>query len=110
MNVIFHIDESAKWPMVLNNVQHYQEWLTAHHVNAEVEILANGDAVAAAVQGSEVDLSTVANSNTNVSVCANSLKQRHVDQDSLQPGLNVVPVGVIELAQKQQAGFAYIRP
>jgi intracellular sulfur oxidation DsrE/DsrF family protein len=110
MNVIFHIDESAKWPMVLNNVQHYHEWLTAHRVNAQVEILANGDAVTDAVQGSKVDLSAVANGNTSVSVCANSLNQRHIDQNSLQTGLHVVPVGVIELAQKQQAGFAYIRP
>ncbi|KRM87391.1 DsrE family protein [Lacticaseibacillus thailandensis] len=110
MNVIFHIDEMAKWPMVLNNVMHYHEWLTAHQQTAHVEILANGDAVRGAETGSDVQLTPVAQAGTVVAVCANSLNQRHIDQRQLQAGVTVVPVGVIELAQKQQAGYAYIRP
>lgn len=109
MDVIFHIDEPSKWPVLLSNVQHYQEWLQAQSDNATLEILVNGDAVAQATSASEIDLSLLAR-DVNIAVCANSLRQRDLAQSQLQGGLQVVASGVVELVKRQHAGFAYIKP
>ena len=42
--------------------------------------------------------------------CHNALRAQALDPKDLIEKTLVVPVGVIELAQKQQAGFAYIKP
>lgn len=109
MNVIFHIDETAKWPVLLSNVQHFQEWLAAQSDNSTLEILINGEAVSGALSGSDIDLGLLARS-VNVVVCANSMHQRNLKQTQLQGGIDVVPSGVVELAQRQHHGFAYIKP
>ncbi len=109
MNVIFHIDDLAKWPTLLSNVQHFHEWLLAQSDNSTMEVLINGEAVQAAVTDSEVDLSLLART-VNIVVCANSLRQRDITKAQLQDGLTTVPSGVVELAQRQHHGFAYIKP
>lgn len=109
MNVIFHIDDQSKWPTLLSNVEHFQEWLLAQSDNSTMEVLINGDAVASAVTGSDVDLSLLART-VNIVVCANSLHHRQISEKQLQDGLTTVPSGVVELAQRQHHGFAYIKP
>ena len=109
MDVIFHIDDPSKWPVLLSNVQHYQEWLQAQSDNSSVEILINGEAVTQATSDSDIDLCLLAR-NVDIAVCANSLRQRNIAQDQLQGGLVVVPSGVVELVKRQHAGFAYIKP
>ena len=42
--------------------------------------------------------------------CHNALRAQALDPKDLIEKTLVVPAGVIELAQKQQAGFAYIKP
>ncbi len=42
--------------------------------------------------------------------CRNALRAQAIEPESLLEKTVVVPAGVIELAQKQQAGFAYIKP
>lgn len=109
MDVIFHIDEPSKWPVLLSNVQHYQEWLQAQSDNSSLEILINGGAVAQAVGDSDIDLCLLAR-DVNISVCANSMRQRDITKEQLQGGLTVVPSGVVELVKRQHEGFAYIKP
>ncbi|WP_155287514.1 DsrE family protein [Lacticaseibacillus zhaodongensis] len=108
-DVIFHIDESAKWPTLLSNVQHYREWLRSQNDASALEVLVNGAAVADTTVGSAVDLSALAQMAT-VAVCANSMSQRQITRNQLQAGLTVVPAGVVELAQRQHQGYAYIKP
>ena len=109
MDVIFHIDEPSKWPVLLSNVQHYQAWLQAQSDNSSVEILINGEAVTQATSDSDIDLCLLAR-NVDIAVCANSLRQRNITQNQLQGGLVVVPSGVVELVKRQRNGFAYIKP
>ncbi|MCI1986477.1 MAG: DsrE family protein [Lactobacillus sp.] len=109
MNVIFHIDDSKKWPTLLNNVQHFREWLQAQSDNSTLEVLINGEAVSDAVLDSPIDLSLLART-VNIAVCANSMHQRQLTKAQLQDGVTMVPSGVVELAQRQHHGFAYIKP
>lgn len=43
MKIIVHIDEMAKWPMVLNNLNHLAQTYPAP--SNQIELLVNGDAV-----------------------------------------------------------------
>lgn len=109
MNVIFHIDASASWPTLLSNVQHFNDWLQAQSDNSTLEVLINGAAVKDATVDSEIDLSLLART-VNIAVCANSMRQHQIEKSQLQDGITVVPSGVVELAQRQHHGFAYIKP
>jgi intracellular sulfur oxidation DsrE/DsrF family protein len=42
-------------------------------------------------------------------ICANSMKRFGIDRSQLLPFAEVVPVAILELADKQQKGWAYIR-
>jgi len=45
-----------------------------------------------------------------ISVCKNSLDQRHISSTELQDNIVIVPSGVVELAIKQNEGYGYIKP
>lgn len=42
-------------------------------------------------------------------VCNNSLKKRNINPDRVIPEAKIVPVAVLEIVQKQEAGWAYIK-
>jgi intracellular sulfur oxidation DsrE/DsrF family protein len=42
-------------------------------------------------------------------VCNNSLKKRNIPPARVIPGAIIVPVAILELVQKQEAGWAYIK-
>lgn len=42
-------------------------------------------------------------------VCNNSLKKRNISPDRVIPGVIIVPVAILELVQKQEEGWAYIK-
>ena len=45
MNVLFHIDESSKWEMVLGNIQNMIQYLDQEAIHYRIELVANGPAV-----------------------------------------------------------------
>ena len=44
-----------------------------------------------------------------ISACNNSLKRVKVDPSRVLPGVQVVPVAILELSAKQQDGWSYIK-
>jgi uncharacterized protein len=42
-------------------------------------------------------------------VCNNSLKKRNIDKARVIPEAIIVPVAILEIVQKQEAGWAYIK-
>lgn len=45
MNVLFHINESSKWEMVLGNIQNMIQYLDQEAMHYRIELVANGPAV-----------------------------------------------------------------
>jgi len=109
IKVIFHIDEMDRWPMVLKNASHF----LAAEPDSQIEILANGGAVvfylvrAQTVEPTWLDL--VARG-VVFKACRNALQGMQIQEQALPESVMIVPSGVVELAIKQQEGFAYIRP
>lgn len=110
MKIIIHIDEIEKWPMVLSNLAHLNE----HYVNSDdvIELLVNGPAVLAlqTSQARSASIQSALQPQNQLAVCQNSLDQRQINPGSLISAAKVVPSGVVELVEKQSAGYAYLRP
>lgn len=118
VKVIFHINEVDKWPQLLANVRNL---LKAVDISvSSIEILVNSKAVimfdeqkvvAASLDERQVNqVKELAEQGVKFKLCQNSLNSLGIAVDSLPVYVNVVPVGVLELIEKQADGFAYIKP
>lgn len=112
MKVIFHVDEEGKWPLTLGNVKNMLAYANAHNENYKIEILANSEAVRDAVKESKYvdELAQLYEEGVDIALCHNALMAQGIIKDMLYKGCRIVPAGVVELAQKQMEGYAYIKP
>lgn len=110
MDVIFHIDEREKWPVVQSNIVNYFEEAANQEILGKTELLVNGAAVLDVVSDSAVKLADLINLGTDIAICANAMRSHGVTADQLQERLRIVPAGVVELVERQHDGFAYINP
>ncbi|WP_424572020.1 DsrE family protein [Weissella soli] len=111
MDVIFHIDETIKWPTVLSNLKHMNAWYIETGTTGTIELLINGEAVEQAIKASDVNFQEEIDHHIKIAVCQNSLDKRQIATADLQDAVAVVvPSGVVELALKQQQGYSYIKP
>ncbi len=110
--VIFHVDELAKWNLVLSNLSNLVNALKVG--DFQVDVLANSEAVRYyESQDSHQDffkMEKLAQTGVRFVACNNSLRAQKLNPDDLFNFVEIVPVGVLELIEKQQLGFAYIRP
>jgi len=110
--VIFQVSDSdpAKWNLALNNVKNVQSDLGA--ANVDVEIVSYGPGIgmlqANSAVSSRIDEALL--SGVKVVACENTMKAQKVERKDMVRGIDYVGAGVVELVQKQQQGWAYIRP
>lgn len=111
IKAIFHIDEIEKWDLALANVHNLLAGIDPQH--SQIEVLVNGAAVEVFCALDETlrrKMHLAAEKKVRLCVCRNSLKSHSIDATILPDFIEVVPVGVLELAEKQMEGFAYIKP
>lgn len=108
LKVIFHIDEMEKWDLVLKNAKNFYEG----NNNSDIKILANGDAVEAYLKESEFEAKfhMLIGADVEFLACENALNKCDIVGRDLLSYVKVVPVGVIELVNKQDEGYRYIKP
>lgn len=104
MNVVFHINEEAKWKMALANVKNFLR----EEADAKITVVANGPSVQLYTTGNEDILKL--SEKVDFVACNNSLNGMKIDPEELAEGVRIVKAGVVEIAQKQIDGYAYIRP
>jgi uncharacterized protein len=122
VKVVFHIDEVEKWPLLLANVRNLVKVVDVAVsaiivlVNSKAVIIFdqqtfNGHPFDRKVQPNHMDIvKELALQGVEFAVCQNSLTGSSISIESLPEYLKVVPVGVLELIEKQTQGFAYIKP
>lgn len=111
LNTIFHIDESQKWNLVLGNVNNMLVYCKEHQIAFTIEVLANSEAVKQYMDTKLYQkMELLALQGIQFVACNNALQGQHMNPNQLFSFINVVPAGVVELAIKQQQGFAYIKP
>jgi len=103
-------NDPAKWNLALNNAKNIQTDLGA--ANVDIEIVAYGPGInmlkAESVVGTRVDEALAAG--VKVVACENTMRNQKLAKQDMLPKVDYVMAGVVELMQKQQQGWAYIRP
>lgn len=110
-HVIFHVTDSdpVKWNQALNNAGNLQKNIGKE--NVDIEIVANGPGL---------DMmkleSTVANrmedaikNGVTLMACGATMKATKVAEKDLYQGVKVVPGGVIQIMNREEAGWTYIK-
>lgn len=112
VRVIFHIDESTKWYLLLKNVQNLVQ--TVETDTSKIEVLANSEAVKFYLKSNKENsfsvMQELSGRGVHFVACNNALMGFGKEQDELESFVEIVPVGVIELIEKQMEGYAYIKP
>ena len=102
--------EPAKWNLALNNAKNVQEELGAK--NVEIEIVAYGPGIGMlkkdAITSDRVDEATMAG--IKVVACENTIRNLKLTRADIHSAASYANSGVVEIMQKQKAGWAYVRP
>ncbi len=110
--VIFQVSDAdpKKWNLAPNNAKNVQTDLGKE--NVEIEIVAYGPGIGMLKLESEVGnrITEAAGSGVKVVACENTMKGQKLTKDDMLANIGYVKAGVVELMQKQQQGYAYIRP
>lgn len=112
MKVIFHIDEEGKWQLTLGNVKNMLSYANAHNEEYKIEILANSEAVKEATKETTYakEFAQLHKEGVDIALCHNALMAQGIKEDKIWEDCRIVPAGVVELAEKQMEGYAYIKP
>lgn len=102
--------EPAKWNLALNNARNIQTDLGS--ANVDIEIVAYGPGIGMlksdSVVGNRVE--EAGKAGVKVVACENTMRAQKLTQADMLSGIGYVPAGVVALMQRQQQGWAYIRP
>lgn len=115
MKICFHVDENSRWQVALANVRNTFNYFKENKLEGEIVVIANAEAVVylskdhiAEAMCEELD--HFISEGVAFFACRNALKGNMIEESRLVKGVEVVPAGIIALAEKQGEGFAYIRP
>ena len=103
-------NDPGKWNLALNNARNLQADLGA--ANVDVEIVAYGPGIGMLKADSVVAnrISEALGAGVAVVACENTMRGQKLAKEDMLPKVGYVSAGVVELMQKQQLGWAYIRP
>src|SRR5215471_1364785 len=102
--------DPAKWNLALNNARNIQADLGA--ANVEIEIVAYGPGLGMLKRDSAVAtrVDEALTSGVKVFACGNTMKAQKLTPPDMMASISYVEAGVVEIMQRQQQGWAYIRP
>ena len=103
-------NDPAKWNLALNNARNLQADLGAK--NVEIEIVAYGPGISMLKSDSVVGnrIGEALSSGLLVEACENTMRGQQLAKADMLTGIGYVPAGVVEIMQRQQQGWAYLRP
>ena len=111
-NVVFHVTDNdpAKWNQILNNASNVQQAMGKENVN--IEVVANGPGLNMLKFESEVAnrMTDAVKNGVTLAACGTTMKALKVSEKDLHAGVKVVPAGIVEIMQKQEAGWSYVKP
>jgi intracellular sulfur oxidation DsrE/DsrF family protein len=102
--------DAVKWNLALNNARNLQTDLGA--ANVQIEIVAYGPGIGMLKIESPVAnrIAEARDAGVRILACENTMNGQKLVRDDMLPGIAYVPAGVVEIMQRQQDGWAYLRP
>ena len=103
-------DDPVKWNLALNNVRNLAADLGAS--NVALELVAYGPGLAMLKADSVVGnrVAEALGAGVKVVACEVTMRNQKVTKADMLDRIGYVPSGVVEIMQKQQQGWAYLRP
>lgn len=103
-------NDPAKWNLALNNAKNIQKDLGKDKV--ELEIVAYGPGIGMLKAESEVAnrIQEAVDSGVQVVACENTMRAQKLSKGDMNSTIGYVNAGVVEIMQKQQQGYTYLRP
>jgi intracellular sulfur oxidation DsrE/DsrF family protein len=103
-------NDPGKWNLALNNARNIQADLGA--ANVAVEIVAYGPGINMLKMDSAVGgrVDQALSDGVKVVACENTMRNAKLAKGDMLNKVGYVPSGVVELMQKQQQGWSYLRP
>jgi uncharacterized protein len=100
----------AKWNLALNNARNLQTDLGSS--NVDIEIVAYGPGIGMLKLDSPVAnrIGEAKDAGVKVMACENTMKTQKLTRADMLDGISYAAAGVVEIMQKQQEGWAYLRP
>jgi uncharacterized protein len=102
--------EPAKWNLALNNARNLQADLGEG--NIEIEVVAYGPGIGMLKADSPVAsrIAEATEHGVKFAACENTMRGQKLTKADMLPTTGYVAAGVVEIMQKQQQGWAYLRP
>ena len=102
-------DDPRVWTQALNNAMNVIQDLGQ---DTPVEIVAYGPGLKMFMIDSEVNnrLTDASKMGIALIACGNTMRRTGVTSRNLHPQVRVVPSGIVEIIQKQKAGWTYVKP
>ena len=102
--------DPAKWNLALNNVRNLQADLGAK--NVDIEIVAYGPGIGMLKADSVVGnrIGEALGAGVKIVACENTMRGQKLNQPDMLEGIGYVNAGVVEIMQRQQQGWTYLRP
>lgn len=110
--IVVQISENdpAKWDMALTTVKNLRKEFPAE--NMDIEIVAYGPGLEMFKKTTPLDrrLDDAAKSGVKLLACGNAMMASNTTREELSSSVAVVKAGVVEIMQKQEQGYSYIKP
>ena len=103
-------NDPAKWSLALNNAKNVQADLGAQNVAIEIVAYGPGLAMLRADSVAANRIAEAMGAGVKVVACENTMTNQKIAKDDMLAGIGYVKAGVVEIMQKQQQGWAYLRP
>ena len=102
--------DPAKWNLALNNVRNLQADLGAK--NVDIEIVAYGPGIGMLKTDSVVGnrIGEALGTGVKIVACENTMRGQKLNRPDMLEGIGYVKAGVVEIMQRQQQGWTYLRP
>jgi hypothetical protein len=103
-------NNAATWNLALNNVKNIQKDVGKD--NVDLEIVAFGPGIGMLKADSEVAnrIDEAIEAGVQVLACENTMRNQKLSKEDMNDKVNYVPSGVVKIMQRQQQGYAYLRP
>lgn len=100
----------ATWNLALNNIKNVQKDLGKD--NVDLELVAYGPGIGMLKAESEVAnrIDEAVDSGVQVMACENTMRGQKLSKADMNAKVGYVKAGVVEILQRQEQGYAYLRP
>ncbi len=110
--VVIQVSENdpAKWELALINARNVRKAYGDKPVG--VEIVAYGPGLKMFRDNSPVaaDLEAAQKDGVKLLACGNTMRMTQTTREQLNRAVDIVPAGIVEIMERQQDGYAYVRP